>query len=241
MQISKPAAKRISCVIPSYSWFASSVFSLSRPSRLSNPSGCKSLRSGAGALRPLSKELLIGLPLALLAVPQGGAMKIIKILCFSASMISRSNWSCDATVRSRTMISMPQLRSVTLSTAKPLSPSFLHVFVNLADPAQTSSMETPENLWTGGRVSLSTVLGGLVAFCDSAKFDAWGCKRVSSTSETLEKGLLCDLRSACSHEGFDLQVVTLCPGLWQWAQTWKPLMHFAGVPDVVFEQPADKL
>jgi hypothetical protein len=32
-----------------------------------------------------------------------------------------------------------------------------------------SSMEKPENFWTGERVSLSTVLEGLVAFYDSVK------------------------------------------------------------------------
>lgn len=46
---------------------------------------------------------------------------------------------------------MPQLHSVTLSIAKPLSPSFRHVFVNLADPAQmsmtnNSSTGTPARL-----------------------------------------------------------------------------------------------
>lgn len=52
----------------------------------------------------------------------------------------------------------------------------------------------------------------------------------------LEKGLFAGIAWA-SHEVFDLQVVTLCPGLWQCAQTWKPRMHFAGVPVVLFEQP----
>ena len=70
------------------------------------------------------------------------------------------------------MMSIPQLRSVTLSTAKALSPSLRPVFVNLADPVQismtnNSSMEKPGKFWTGERVLLFTVLEGLVAFYDS--------------------------------------------------------------------------
>ena len=72
------------------------------------------------------------------------------------------------------MMSIPQLRSVTLSTAKPLSPSLRPVFVNLADPVQismtnNSSMEKPGKFWTGERVLLFTVLEGLVAFYDSVR------------------------------------------------------------------------
>ena len=44
---------------------------------------------------------------------------------------------------------------------------------------------------------------------------------MSSSSETSEKGLFFCSSSVCSQEGFDRQVVTLCPGLWQCAQDVK--------------------
>jgi len=66
---------------------------------------------------------------------------------------------------------VPQLLSVTLSTAKPRKPSFRHVFVNLADPAQTSminnsSKGTPSNFLTGQHGLLLAALGD-VASCDT--------------------------------------------------------------------------
>ena len=115
---------------------------------------------------------------------------------------------------------MPQLRLVILSTARPLIPSFLHVFVRRAEPAQisitsNSSMATPANLWW-------CPCGPLQVF-EKQKFELGGSilshgfglgSGVFTTSATLEKGPLLPCEPS-SHDGFDLQAVTLCPGLWQ--------------------------
>ena len=128
----------ITSVMAAYSWLASSVFSLSVPFKSSLPSGYSSVRSGWGARLPRSSEVLIGLPLARLAVPQGGAMNTMSNLSLSATMISSSSCSCEGIVRSSVMISTPQLLLVVLSIAMPRTPSFLKVLVKRADPAQTS-------------------------------------------------------------------------------------------------------
>ena len=76
-------------------------------------------------------------------------MKTNNNLSFSAPKTSNNNCSCESTVKSSTRMSVPQLRSLDRSTAKPLRPIFLQVLVNLAEPAQisttsNSSMENSE-------------------------------------------------------------------------------------------------
>ena len=48
-------------------------------------------------------------------------------------------------------------------------------------------------------------------------------------------GALCQALSGLERP---LQTTTECPGLWQFAQTWKPLLHLDGFPEVEFLHPA---
>ena len=164
---------------------------------------------------PFSKEALIGLPLALLAVPQGGAMKTSSSL--SCSAVSSRSCNCEDTVKSSVMMSTPQLLSVDLSMARPHKPSFLQVFVRRAEPAQTSitsssSNATPANLSVGPCGLLQHALRKLSSeFKTSTSVAPRGNDSVTA-SVMKEKGLFNEGAWA-SHEVFDLHEVTLCPGL----------------------------
>ena len=83
----------------------------------------------------------------------GGAKNIIKILCFSASITSRSKRS-DGTVRSNTLVSIP---STAFSYFVDSQTSESQLVAYLCQPCwssvdfmtNNSSMEKPENFWTG--------------------------------------------------------------------------------------------
>lgn len=126
-------------VTDTYSWLAISLLNLSSPAR-SFWSDLSAFRDGTGCLLPNKSDDLTGLSRALLAVPHGGEMKTNAMRPAPALKICKSKFKSCSTVKSSTMMSVPQPLSLLLSMPRFLMLLTRIVLVSRAVPAHTSTV-----------------------------------------------------------------------------------------------------